>query len=575
MKKIKLLIILGLILIGCGGNDRENINEKKSINTVLKLNTSEFGVLVNATVNIYELDGKNKKILFTETTSMGNNINNIGRFNPHVHELDDNKLYIYETIGGERYPIKDNLIDNSRIATPNIGIFHLFIKGKDIKKTKKIHITVLSEIIYQKMLPSLGLSTSQIDNKLGYFLRRIISKDINGDGLVNVLDMLHYHPMNNKTNLSSYYQKYIDKMSKNILEGKAFDFNIDSSSTNTNTSTSTNTNNLNNSLSEATIQEALDDGNYDYVIGQLINNRATYSDMSDDKINMNIAGAYVGKSGYTVFDITGAMASSNSNNRLNGFIFDVTKDNDALSTLKSLNKADNYYSSIINGLNCTDTTGFTDEQESSCFNLGLVRLTSLSNSVKLLFGGESQTVKKWAEGVDINSSEDLNGNGVVDSSDASACAIVYANNPNDNCRNGSMFTYRGKVLFNRSGLEHKTTLIEVDVGSAEHGYSTFYKLLTNKSTDNSPLLTNGICDKNFNTTTQEADGGNYFPCPIVDENGVLMNIKDSLLLSDNIQNLFPTGSATKTTVEGYINNITGSKEGVITQNNLSDYLRTH
>jgi hypothetical protein len=115
----------------------------------------------------------------------------------------------------------------------------------------------------------------------------------------------------------------------------------------------------------------------------------------------------------------------------------------------------------------------------------------------------------------------------------------------------------------------------VDVGSAEHGYSTFYKLLTNKSTDNSPLLTNGICDKNFNTTTQEADGGNYFPCPIVDENGVLMNIKDSLLLSDNIQNLFPTGSATKTTVEGYINNITGSKEGVITQNNLSDYLRTH
>ncbi len=326
---------------------------------------------------------------------------------------------------------------------------------------------------------------------------------------------------------------------------------------------------------EHTIQKALDNGSYDYVINQLINNRTAYSDMSSDEVNMNIAGAYVGQSGYTVFDITGAMASSNSNRSLNGFIFDVTKDNDALSTLKSLNKADDYYSGIINGLNCTDSTLLSDEQEASCFNLGLVRLTSLSNSVKLLFGGESQTVKKWAEGVDINSSEDLNGNGILDSADASACAIVYANNPNDNCREGSMFTYRGKVLFNKSGVEHKSTLIEVDVGSAEHGYSTFYKLITNKSTDNSPLLTNGVCDKNFNITTQNADGSNYFPCPIVDESGVLMNIKESLALSANIQNLFPTGSETKTTTEGYINNITGSKEGVITQNDLSNYLQRH
>ena len=326
---------------------------------------------------------------------------------------------------------------------------------------------------------------------------------------------------------------------------------------------------------EHTIQKALDNGSYNYVINQLTYNRGAYSDMSDDKVNMNIAGAYVGRSGYTVFDITGAMASSNSNSSLNGFIFDITKDNDALSTLKSLKEADNYYSAIVNGINCSDTSELTDEQKSSCFNLGLVRLTSLSNSVKLLFGGESQTVKKWAEGVEVNSIEDLNGNGVIDKSDASACAIIYANNSNDSCSNGSMYTYRGKVTFTKSGVEHNSALIEVDVGSSEYGYNTFYKLITNKSTDNSPLLTNGICDKNFNMTTQSADGVNYFPCPTFDSSGNLMNIKDSLALSANIQNLFSTDSETRTTTESYIKNITGSKDGIINQNNLSNYLQRH
>ena len=329
---------------------------------------------------------------------------------------------------------------------------------------------------------------------------------------------------------------------------------------------------LNYSITEAGIQEALDDSNYDYVISQLNGNRSAYGDLNDNKVKMNIAGAYVGKSGYTVFDITSAISGSSSS--LNGFVSGITKDNNPVDTINNLKKADDYYSSVVNGLDCSNTDSLTEEQKSSCFNLGLVRLTSLSNDVKLLFGGDEQTIKKWADGVETNSTDDLNGNSVVDSSDASACAIVYASNPNNNCRDGSMATYRKRVTFTLSGVTYNTTLIDVDVGSSKLGYNTFNKLVTNKSSNNSAILTDGVCDINFNKTTNSIDGATYFPCPVIN-NGALMNISDSLAGASNVQSLFPTGSETRITIDSYIKNITGSKNGVIEQNNLSTYLQSH
>ena len=154
------------------------------------------------------------------------------------------------------------------------------------------------------------------------------------------------------------------------------------------------------------IQSALDNGDYNFVLNQLLNNRDAYSDMDDNTVNMNIAGAYVESSGYTIYDITGAMKDGNSSS-FNDFVNNITKDNDATLTINRLKQADNYYSRIVQGIDCNDTSNLTTVQKDSCYNLGLVRLTSLTNGVKLLFGGESTTVKKWAEGVDVNSSDDL------------------------------------------------------------------------------------------------------------------------------------------------------------------------
>jgi hypothetical protein len=384
-------------------------------------------------------------------------------------------------------------------------------------------------------------------------------------------DILSYNPIKNRINLSTTYQKDIFNMIHNILNGKDLNYVNTTSSTFSSTSPITTSSSITYPTNESGVQQALDNSNYDYVLNELINNRDSYDDISDDGVNMNIAGAYIGKSGYTVFDMTGAIANESSS--LNGFIGDITKNNDALTTIENLEQADSYYSSIVNGLDCNNTFGLTDEQKDSCYNLGLVRLTSLSNSVKLLFGGDENIVEKWAEGVDINSSDDLNGNSVIDSSDASACAIVYADNPSNNCKKGSIFTYKGKVVFNKSGVDYNTTLLEIDVGSATHGYSSFYKLTTNSSSNNSVILTDKVCDKSFNISSANPDGINYFPCPTLNNSGGMMTIKESLKISNNIQALFPAGSDTKTTVENYIKSITGSANGTISQDNLSSYLQ--
>jgi hypothetical protein len=838
-------------------NDSTNNNNNSSdhIIEITKDGKAQLGVLSKAIVKLYELNGEERKLLATELTSSGENIESIGNFNLYLEKLEDENFYLYEVSGGKDYDVDDNgIIDN--IPTPNKGMFHLLVKGSHIKAIKQANVTIVSELIYQKLLSSLSLEKSKIEIKMKAVAKEIIREDINSDGFVGIEDILKYNPILDKTKLQPEYQNKISKIIDDILNNKPYDliapiftdkrvnFSInenlsliqkvkivDKSTLNItllgedankfiynkttqelslinkadfenpqdknrdnlfkltleatdsyfnstkkkflieildvdetipkvpilrDTNLSIYENNATNSLigtvsiknqgseqintfnllgeesqaftidnngkifssevfdyekknnytfqvkainnvgesnlvdiiiqvmdipdikpsvqdisfsvlenlaigtiigkiyiidkgdsnisniqitgyrnndfqvhinenikvvtyldyesynlyylqysainkageskkanltirvnnifenygsdypkTESGIQTALDNADYSFVLNQLLNNRDAYNGLDDDTVNMNIAGAYVGSSGYTIFDITGAMSDGNGSS-FNDFVNDITQDNDAIESINNLSEADTYYSHIVQGRDCNNTENLTQIQKDSCYNLGLVRLTSLTNSVKLLFGGESSTVQKWADGVDVNSSDDLNGNAVLDNSDASACAIVYANNPNDNCKDGTIYAYRGGVKFNDTSKEYNLTLIEVDVGSVVNGYQNFYQLISSNSNNNTPILTSGICDTNFNfTTTHAIDGVDYFPCPARDKSGEIMGIKEQIEGVANIQSLFPDGDQTKTTVESYLQNITGSTNGTIGLDNLSTYLRTH
>ncbi|CAA6812640.1 MAG: Unknown protein [uncultured Sulfurovum sp.] len=839
-------------------SDTTNTSDNDSIDTNSSITTTngkaQLGVLSKATVKLYELNKLERKLLATTLTSEGDSIESIGNFNLYLEKLDNEMFYLYEITGGTDFDVNDDGIIDEQ-GTINHGTFHLLVLGSHIKSIQKANVTVISEIIYQKLITSLSLDNNELTNQIESLAQELIQTDINGDGFVGIEDVLKYNPISDQTKLSEEYQNKLSQVINDILNNQdsdliapifennnteiqinenltfiqkieitdistmsikllgtdarnftynettqelsflsvidfenpqdnnkdnIFELNIEATDSYFNISNqnifiqvldvnetilrvptlksstlSINENNgtniligtvlledegttpittytlsgedsqfftifpegeifstqnfdyetknnyifnlqASNSIGESNeveiqiqindiaditpivldksitipenrsigsfigqlnisssgdsnisgfnfygsgsnkfqadtsakltvlsyldyestnlyylqytayndageseranltihitnifensgsdypktengIQNALDNTDYSFVLNQLLNNRDAYPNLDDDTVNMNIAGAYVGSSGYTVFDITAAMSEGNTSN-FNDFVNNITEDNDAVSTISKLNAADTYYSNIVQGLDCTDTTTLTQIEEDSCYNLGLVRLTSLTNSVKLLFGGDADTVQKWANGVDINSSDDLNGNSVLDNSEAAACAVVYANDPNDSCQDGTFHSYKGKITFNQNGIEHNLTLVEVDVGNSSNGYQSFYQLVSANANNNTPILTSGTCDKDFKLSTNAIDGKSYFPCPTLDDNGDVMGIKQSLEQVANIQDLFPDGDETKTTVEDYLENITGSSNGTIGLDNLSTYLRTN
>jgi len=567
-------------------NKTEEPTQEQKKTEIQKFGKAQLGVMANATVKLYEIEGKKEKLLATEQTSSGETIEDIGNFNLNINLLDDDKFYLYKVVGGMDYDIEDDGIINEN-PTENSGVFHLLAKGSQIKNSSKINITIVSEIIYQKILPF--LDDNQLENKISTIIKEIIQTDINDDKVIDIADVFGFNPIIDKKNLTIDYQDKIFDMINNILNGKAFDYQKDTSQKDT---SQKDTSQKDTSQKESEVkkiapppiiyvkttsskyptdknglQQALDSRDYDYVIDQLTNNKNAYDDMDKTLINQNIAGAYVGKSGYTVFDITGAMSGSGATN-FNSFVSNISKNNDALSTIEQLENAQTYYEKITKDINCSDIN-LSQIQKDNCFNHALVKLTSLANSVKLLFGGDENIVKKWADGIDVNSSEDLNGNGVIDNADASACAIIYANTPNENCKNGTIYSYRGGVTFIKNGINYNLTLIDVDVGHPNNGYKTFHELVTSTS----PILTKGICETDFTLSNNAIDGVKYFPCPVLDKNNQLMTLKESLDDNQNIQNLLPDGTETKGKMENYLQNMTGSKNGVVTLDNLSNYLQ--
>ncbi len=115
--KIVIPIIISLILVGCSGN----------INNIDKSAKGHFGVLSNATVNIYELGGA-KKLLFSEKTTMGDTVDEIGNFDTHRNTFHTTKFYQYELSGGENWDIDKNGIKDEN-STPNSQVFRAIYKG--------------------------------------------------------------------------------------------------------------------------------------------------------------------------------------------------------------------------------------------------------------------------------------------------------------------------------------------------------------------------------------------------------------------------------------------------------------
>ena len=212
---IPLLLTANLLLVGCGSNTNSTSIEQpsdKQNSTEKNLAKAQLGVLADATVKIEELGVVPYKLIATEMTSDGDEIDKIGNFDAHYKELEKDKYYLYTVTGGiDKDANDDGVID--LIPTINKGSFHAIIKGEIAKNLQgKFYVTSVTELQYKKVKSSLN-QTDDLPNKLD-----IASKEILKDNT----DILQYNPVEDKEKLHEAYHdnlpKIIDDIHKDTKE---------------------------------------------------------------------------------------------------------------------------------------------------------------------------------------------------------------------------------------------------------------------------------------------------------------------------------------------------------------------
>ena len=214
-KKIKAVgtsSLVALLLIGCGGGGSSSSTHlKKSVDAI-----AELGRLAGAKVKIYELDKKKKILKWTETTSGNENskLKEMGIFNSHSNDMDLNKIYMFEVTGGKDWDSDDDGVKDNT-PTVNKGTLRLITKGEWCYTCKgdAIKVTYASELqarLLEEKIRNGTLSEKDIIESS----KKILSKDIDGDGKIDTRDILLFNPIQDKNKLNREFQLNL----KNILD---------------------------------------------------------------------------------------------------------------------------------------------------------------------------------------------------------------------------------------------------------------------------------------------------------------------------------------------------------------------
>ena len=332
------------------------------------------------------------------------------------------------------------------------------------------------------------------------------------------------------------------------------------------------------------VQQAIDQGRYNDAIADLQGQCATAFTRSD--LNMNLAAAYMGKSGYSVSDIADMLINSDNNgsDAFASFISSVDKKKNP-DSLPLLTKANNYFLYAIGQNPNSDASTFCTIENinnsndsrltNACLYIGFNQTITAANTITYLTGNIDGLVES------INDS-----NSTPYDMRASLDALVWATTSSYTPKSDTNIT---ALDVNITNVPFTHIAVEYDDNGSKE---TFYRLAKSSVRDanNTTVITDGYCDSDGNRTACEGienDDGSIntnltaasscYACP------VMLDANSTLSVADLLVNTLNGGSDTIAAVSGdaditnsiadFKEAITGSRDGNVTIQNIIDYLQ--
>ncbi|SNR64876.1 hypothetical protein [Desulfurobacterium atlanticum] len=287
------------------------------------------------------------------------------------------------------------------------------------------------------------------------------------------------------------------------------------------------------------VTKALDKQDYDKAIALL--NGICKTAFSDEKRNINLGAAYLGKAGYDIPSLlSDLLDSTDSDDPMATFLSKVAGENPG-DDLKDLEEARKYYSNALGNIDCNSTSLDYFEKD-VCFFKGIADFAKAATSFSLLFqsvGVEEnvqQVIEIWAGGNDTESLTcdlDANQNNVPDSVEFSAGALEYA--ATGNVTSCDSVVPEGNFTFGYPNKKFEVIKLTINANGTCSDNATDYKVLEILSSDTKTVvLTDGYCDADNGTTCDALnETARCYPCPIVTENDTETVISSIVELINN------------------------------------------
>ena len=319
------------------------------------------------------------------------------------------------------------------------------------------------------------------------------------------------------------------------------------------------------------VQQALDEGNYDFVI-QALENDPTYGGaFTREEGLMNLAAAYVGRAGFDINDVINELVDiadqTTGNDDFSTFIRALTANLRERASLW-LRRASETYARIVTS-SCTSPA--TEIERDACFYRAVVDATNAAATVATVV----EDVNTWLN--PTGCSDDANQNNVGDEADATACAIEYAATGSCTVLGANLSVVNPSLTFRDGTNSYPFELVKIDISPSGDcsNTNTFYRLIDTST--NSVAVTEGYCDTNFNPCGSP-DGSTCFPCPVVDPTSgdavdIVETVVNTIETSQDIITNLVAGTDAEQAVNDFIQEVCGVDQSC-TQDEIANYLQS-